>query len=69
MFPDSSITEIAGVASASIVDYYYVDDVEYTIFATRTNVAGGFDPNTGAALPTSTIVSYHVGVEVYPTVK
>lgn len=69
MFPDSSIPEIAGVASASVVDWYYVDDVEYTIFATRTNVAGGFDPNTGAALPASTIVSYHVGVEVYPTVK
>ena len=68
MVPDSSITDIAGVASASIVDYYYVDDVEYTIFATTMITKSVSNDGLNTVIE-STIVSYHVGVEVYPTVK
>lgn len=69
MFPDSTISEIAGVADAARLGSYEVDNVEYTIFSTTMNTAGGFDPMTGVQLPASTIVSYHIGTEVYPTVK
>lgn len=68
MFPDSSIAEIAGVASASIVDSYYVDGVEYTIFSTTMITKSVSNDGLNTVIE-STIVSYHVGVEVYPTVK
>lgn len=71
IFPDSTIADITGVAGASYVDYYYMNDgsMDFTVFSTTTTTAAGYDPSTGLPLPASTIVSYHVGVEVWPTVK
>lgn len=70
VFPDSNISEITGVDSASLVDTYYVEatHTEYTVFMTSTATAGGYDP-TGLPLPASNIVSYHIGTEVYPYIK
>ena len=68
-FPDSSVAEISGVDSAQISSTYWVDNVKYTIFSTRTATAGGFDPTTGLPVAASTMVSYHIGVETFPTVE
>ncbi len=69
VFPDSTIAEISGVDGAEYVDYYYVDDVKYTVFATTMATAGGFDPTTGLPIPASSVISYHIFTEVYPSVK
>lgn len=70
IFPDSNISEITGVDSASKVDTYYVEATHtaYTVFMTSTATAGGYDA-LGNPIPASNVVSYHVGTEVYPYVK